>query len=294
MIAKRIVDMIMSCEHIPFETIEERDSKEGFSEAFSDYHNKWERHDFEIDGKDITINGEYIINDSIKGTRKKVAILCHGQTVTRAGIIKYAKVFYDLGYNLVIFDERSFGKTGGKYCTLGYKEHEDIYAVVKYTRKIFGEDCFLGMLGESMGAGSALLSLKYHTPDYVIADCPFADTGLLIADLARNNAGFLGTLSLKRAEKLCDRRYPGYSFNKVKPIEAVSETETPICFMHGAEDKLIDCKHSRMMFEKCKNSRSEIHYYDKTDHARSIYNHTEEYIDIMTAFIKKIEAELFI
>jgi len=291
MIAKMIADMLMDCERIPFEETERRDSAEGFSEAFRDYHEKWERHSFSVDSDDIVISGEYVINPNCPEGETKVVVLCHGQTVTRAGIIKYGKLFYDMGYHLVLFDERSFGETTGRYCTVGFKEHEDIYRVVEYTRTVFGKDCFLGMLGESMGAGSSLWSLKFHTPDFIIADCPFADTGILIDDQAKQVAGFLGTLAVPFAEKKCLKRYPGYSFRYVKPIEAVKGTKVPICFMHGAEDKLINCKHSKMMYELCDNPLSEIHLYENTDHARSIYNFPGLYGERVEAFVKKIEKQ---
>lgn len=288
-IANRIANMLMDCERIPFEVTEKGDSEQGFSESFKDYHEKWERHSFEVPSGDIVINGEYVINPNCPENIKKVIVLCHGQTVTRAGIIKYGKIFYDMGYHLVLFDERSFGKTTGRYCTVGYKEHEDIFHVVEYARSIFGEDCFLGLLGESMGAGSSLWSLEFHTPDFIVADCPFADTGILIRDQARQVAGFLGTLAIPGAERICLKRYPGYSFNYVKPIEAVKGTKVPICFMHGSADMLIDCKHSRMMYDLCDNPLSEIHLFDNTDHARSIYNYPQLYKELLEAFVKKIE-----
>lgn len=291
MIAKKITDMMMNPIRIPFEETEKSDSNEGFGEAFSDYHNKWDRHPFEIQSDDIVINGEYILCPEAASKPSKVVIVCHGQTVTRAGAVKYAKMFYDMGYNIVLFDERYFGKTTGTCCTLGWKEHEDITAVIRYTKTVFGEDCFLGIHGESLGAGSSLLALKYETPDFMIEDCPFADTGMLIGDLAHKYLRLIEKSLIKRVEKLCDKRYPGYSFKNVKPKDAVAGTNVPICFMHGAQDRLIFCKHSKIMYDSCKNPLREIHLFKDTDHARSVFNYPKEYEKIMRDFVKKVERE---
>lgn len=288
-ISDLIFQMVMLPDKIPFEKTEEIDRRRGFDAAFDDYHNKWTKTATQVTAIDgIIIDCEYIVNPGDLGKRKKVAVVCHGQTVTRAGAIKYAKIFYDRGYNIVLFDQRYFGKSGGDYCTLGWMEAEDIKKVIKLARLVFGEDCFLGLHGESMGAGSALRLLDTERPDFVVADCPFADTGLLIDDLARKRALFLAKPAeehmRKRGLKLC-----GYDFRAVQPINSVAKSNVPICFMHGAEDKLINLKHSRMMYEKSKNPLSEIHIFSKTDHALSIVNHKEMYDKYMNDFIGKIE-----
>lgn len=291
MISDLIINMVMLPVRIPFEKSEEIDRGSGFGAAFDDYWNNWQRTPAQVTADDgIIIDCEYVINPDDNGKRKKVAIVCHGQTVTRAGAIKYAKIFYDRGYNLVLFDHRYFGKSGGDYCTLGWKESEDIKKIIALAKEKFGEDCFIGIHGESMGAGSSLRLLDTETPAYVIADCPFADTGLLLDDLAKKKALFLAKAGEENARKrgleMC-----GYDFRAVRPIDSVEKSPVPICFMHGKNDRLINVKHSRMMFEKSKNPLSEIHVFDKTDHAQSIYNYKDEYERIVNEFIDKIEKE---
>lgn len=289
MFARKIANLIMLPPRSPFEETEAEDSRDGFSQAFKDYHELWDRHPFKVKSDDVIINGEYVINPANTGERKKVAVICHGQRVSRAGGVKYAKMFYDLGYNLVLFDERYFGDSTAKYSTLGWREPDDIKQVIKYAREVFGEDCFLGMHGESLGAGSSLRALDTEKPDFVVADCPFADTGLLIDELADKLLGFLGPWTVKRAEKICAKRYPGYSFRNVRPKDSIKGTAVPICFMHGAEDGLINPRHSQMMFDTCKNPLSEIHFFEKTDHARSVFNEPVKYEQLLTAFVKKVE-----
>ena len=41
-------------------------------------------------------------------------IFCHGVTVNKMNSVKYARLFLNRGYNVVIYDHRRHGKTGEK------------------------------------------------------------------------------------------------------------------------------------------------------------------------------------
>ena len=272
--------------------IRARDSERGCPECFDDYDNLWERHEFSLDVYNATISGEYIVNPSGGDRRKKVAVICHGHTVSRYATLKYGKIFYDLGYNLVIFDERYFGRSLSKYCTLGMNESQDIKKIIAFARSVFGQDCFIGLHGESMGAASELLALDTETPDFVIADCPFADTRKLMLYLTRQKAGFLApqVLGFTRARcmRCCD-----YDMKKVNPINSVRRTNVPICFVHGVADDYIPCEHSKMMYRISKNPDCELHLIPRAAHARSITTDRPRYEKMVADFTAKIESKAY-
>ena len=289
MLGKYIANTIMLSWKMDRAYCEKMERERGFNRDFDDYDKVWDRHPFAIESDDATISGEYIINPANTGL-KKVALICHGLSSVRYADLKYATSFYDLGYNLVLFDERYFGKSTGPYCTMGYKESDDVKRIIRYIHEIFGKDCFLALHGESMGAATSLNILDTEKPDLVVADCPFADADLLLKDLAFKHALFLGPLARKKAVRIGLKRY-NYDYRVVKPISSVKSSSVPILFMHGSNDKLIDCKHSKMMYEVCKNPMSEIHLFSGADHAQSIVKDTVNYEKIMKAFIEKVEVE---
>lgn len=292
MIDKMIADTIMLCPRQTREALAKFDIEHGLSRGIECYNNEWNKTPFEVISDDVVIKGEYIINPDSMGSRKKVAIICHGQTAERISDAKYAVFFYDLGYNLVIFDERYHGASTGEYCTLGCKENEDIKKVIAYAKTIFGDDMFWGMHGESMGAASELLLLDTENPDFVIADCPFGDLELLIHDLAWRQAKFLAPIGMKRAVKLGMKRC-GFDYTKVKPVDSVKGSKVPICFMHGDSDQLINHKHSELLYKASCNPLSEIHLFEGADHALSLATHKEIYEKIMKDFVKKIERKQY-
>ena len=259
---------------------------------FTDYDNNWNKVPFELDGVQGKLRGEVIYNDTMpQGERPKVAVICHGHTWNRINSIKYVDIFYAKGYNVVIYDHAYFGLSEGTHTTIGYKESHDLNTVLSYTRKLFGEQAILALHGESMGAATVLLELGLRSDiDFVIADCPFSKT----MDYYRELCSHLHIPSfpiVDLSNVLAKRRY-GYDFTKVNPIDAVKESNTPICFIHGKADKFISPHHSEDMYRVCSNRLCELHLFDGAGHARSHKADKAGYVAVMSAFIDKIEVSL--
>ena len=289
-----IVGISMVCVHIivkaqktPEEKLRKQEIEHGFADALKDYDNKWKRIPFVADTGEIKLSGEYIINETDHLTPKKVVVICHGHIVSRICSLKYAKVYYNKGFNIVLYDERYFGKSEGDYCTLGQKESKDLQTITALARKTFGEDCILALHGESMGAATVLASLDYESPDFVVADCPFASSIRLYEHVLKDNMHLPIKPILPIACMIAEKKY-GYTIKEFNPIEAVRNSDVPICFMHGLDDKLIPCEHSEAMFKVCRNQKSEIHLFKGADHAMSMSSDKERYEKELVGFIEKV------
>ena len=288
MISHYIINMLMQAPKFSKEEVRKWDTDFDITDCFVDYDTVWDRHPFSLQSDDAEIKGEYIINPKDTNDRKNVAIISHGLSARRDACAKYAKLFYDYGYNVVIYDQRYFGISTGPYCTMGLRESGDLKKVISFTKEIFGADMFYALHGESMGAATVLSALDTETPNYVVADCPFADLGRLIDELSFKKAWFLGKPAAKRARKIGIERYD-FDFRAVRPIDKVKETNVPILFMHGKKDSLINCKHSEDMALVCKNPLSRVQIFDGAEHARSYASNRELYKEVMLSFIKDVE-----
>lgn len=261
----------------------------GFSEGIEAYEHAWERRAFSLDCTDAVLSGECIVNPACAGKRARAVIVCHGHTMNRYASLKYAEIFYRAGFHVIVYDERYFGESTGRFCTLGQNEARDLARVIRYARGVFGEDCLIGLHGESMGAATALLVLAYETPDFVVADCPFADSELLFRQWIEKNLHLPPSLLLPVLEFLARTRYH-YIVKDVSPIRAVEASDVPICFMHGREDKLIPCAHSEAMYRKRRNPASELHLFDGADHAQSCRSDRAGYERMMLDFLRRCGA----
>ena len=266
-----------------------REIENGFADCVEAYEKRWAREEFSLQRGGVTLRGELLANPAAGGGRRRVAVICHGQTANRYAALKYADIFYRAGFSVLIYDERYFGRSGGSFCTLGQEESLDLAAILAFVRARFGRDCLIALHGESMGAATALLSLRHTRVDLIAADCPFADSELLFRQWIASRLPVPPGLILPYFEWLARRRF-GYRVRETCPIEAVRAADVPILLLHGRGDRLIPCSHSEALRRACRDERSELHLFPGADHAQSITVARAEYERILLDFLKRCGA----
>jgi len=287
LIASRCLNMILYPEHFDEEDQRKKESDHGFSEDLTAYDTQWDRTPFALRSNGAVLQGEVIRNPRPSEGPQKAAIICHGHTVNRIPCIKYARMFMDLGWNCIIFDERSFGHSTGGYCTLGYKEQWDVCAMMQYARTIFGNDCRIALHGESMGAATVLMLLDKERPDLVVADCPFDDTLEFVKFTLRTSFHLPSFPIIPLSVRMANVKY-GYDMKAASPIHSVKQSNVPILFMHGDADTLIPCDCSDRMYHASGNPNSELHLFSGSEHAHSVIDHPVDYDCILKAFVEKV------
>lgn len=257
---------------------------------YSDYDNIWEKQQFEIDGTQGKLRGEVITNPTASNP-SKVAIVVHGHTQNRMITIKYATIFYNMGYNLVIYDHPYFGLSDGQYTTVGAMEARDLTKIVDFTKQRFGNDCFLALHGESMGAVTVLRLLSLRSDiNLVVADCPYSNAMKFFREKCRQVVPVPSFPIVDFANLISTIKYK-CNFNKIDNVKVVQNTQVPICFIHGTADPLIYYYHSQRLFEAVQNPLSELHLFEGALHARCHLFDAERYTKIINDFVTKIEKQ---
>lgn len=224
----------------------------------------------------------------VEGSRK-VMIIAHGIKWSLFGSFKYVEMFQKRGFNVLLCDHRFHGLSGGKYTSYGYYEKDDLKAWIDYFSTRMGDGVFIGLLGESLGAASALEASKRDPRvKFCIADCAFSDFSSLLR------------IRLKLDFKL--RFYPiidlvsfiiklrhGWSFPEVSPIKGLEKTKTPILFIHGKEDGFIPLQMTLDMFKRKKGNKK-LYLVPRAGHAEAFNIDPKGYEKKVIDFIKEIEA----
>ncbi len=271
-----------------FEEVRKKQSAE-YSVDYSQYDNEWNKDQFEIDGTQGKLRGEVIINPNAT-TPAKVAIVVHGHTQNRMITIKYVKIFYDLGFNVVIYDHPYFGSSDGKYTTVGGLEARDLTLVVDYAKQRFGHDSFVALHGESMGAVTVLRVLELRNDiNLVVADCPYSSAMSFYREKCRQVVKIFPSFPIVDFANLISTVKYKCNFNKIDNVKVVQKTQVPICFIHGTADPLINYYHSKRLYKAVQNPLSELHLIEGALHARSHLHDPQRYTQIVNDFVNKIE-----
>lgn len=241
-----------------------------------------------FDGYELHV--EYVPNENAPDT-KRFVIISHGYTSTRYGALKYLNKWMELGYNCVIYDDRHHGMNKKGFfnpCTLGIKEAKDLITVIDDTYARYGEDIYLGLHGESMGAALQITALKYKPKvHFIFNDCGFAElTNVLkvgICDIFHLPEWFIYP-----ASAVCVLLYR-WNFVKNRPIDSLKDNTVPICFIHGEDDDFIKCVNSKQMAE-ANPAYTELYLFPGAKHAESMYSDEERYLEIMKNFLAKVYA----
>ncbi len=289
LLAEHCLRLTVKPQRFSAEQMRALDLQNGFGDCIEAYERHWPREPVTFERGGVTLRGELIENPAERGARRKLAVICHGQTANRYSALKYADIFYRAGFSVLIYDERYFGASGGSCCTLGQEEAKDLALILARMHERFGEDCLIALHGESMGAATALLALRCAKPDLIVADCPFADCELLFRQWLADRLPIPPVLILPLFEAIARRRF-GFLVRENRPIDAVRQAEVPICLMHGRSDTLIPCSHSEALRRACRDPRSELHLFAGADHAQSIVTDRARYEALVLDFLRRCGA----
>ena len=215
----------------------------------------------------------------------RYVLISHGFTDNRYGSLKYAPIYLDNGFNVIIYDLRGHGMNKKAITTFTVREREDLYTMILDSRRRYPDMKVFGLHGESMGAGTTVAVLEKKPPvDFAVADCGFTDM-LPVFEVAIRSYHL--PVFMVKVASVCAKVIYGVSFSQMRPIESLRENQVPMLFMHGACDELVAPEHSRQM-SKATQGYSEVHLIPKAGHADSVFTDPEMYRIILTDFLRKV------
>ncbi|NCA66475.1 MAG: alpha/beta hydrolase [Clostridia bacterium] len=227
--------------------------------------------------------GELVINDT---PSDKFVVIVHGYRFNYIGSLKYGKMFLDLGYNVLWYDNCNCGKSKGKIVTMGKRESKDLAKIIEYLRSRFNNSK-IGIHGESMGA---TLSMMYGATDsnlsFIIEDCGYSDLKQeLTHQLKKLKIPVIIILPIARLfiYLICRLK-----LNEVSPITLLKQdnalAKIPMLFIHGAEDNFTPTSMCYDLFD-AKRGEKYICICDKANHAESFLLDRLKYINTVKAFL---------
>jgi fermentation-respiration switch protein FrsA (DUF1100 family) len=152
----------------------------------------------------------------------------------------------EMGYQLLLVDERAHQGSEGKYITYGVKERRDVLSWADEMAARLGPAHPLYLQGISMGAATVLMASALPLPDCVrgiIADCPFTEPKAIIRHVAAGMRipGWISVPLAASAAAIFGR----FRLGGASALEAVRGAKLPILLIHGEDDHFVPCDMSR-------------------------------------------------
>ncbi len=231
--------------------------------------------------------GTYLKNPKAS---KDTIILVHGIGGSRWSMLKYADMYLDRGFNVLIYDTRNHGDSGGSNVTYGFYEKYDLDRWVSwlYTKNKGG---IIGVHGESMGAATALLHSQLNESkkrvSFYISDCSYSDLNQFLSLRLKEDYKINSRLAAKAlmfyADKVNKLRNEFY-FEEASPLNVIKDVSTPVLFIHGDEDTYVPTTMTEALYE-AKTSAKELYIAKNSAHAQSYINNQEEYKEKIYNFL---------
>lgn len=222
------------------------------------------------------------------GDSKKTVIICHGFSFSLYGSVKYMNIFLKRGYNVLIYDHRYHGKSGGKICSMGFYEKYDLKTMVDYVIKRKGEDSIIGTHGESMGGATVLLHGAIDERiSFIIADCPFSSVFNQFKYRLKIEYK-LPSFPILYFSSLVTKFRINAFYKDISPIKVIDKIKTPILFIHGDSDTYVPSSNTIEMYNKKEGPKS-IYLAKDGEHAKSYYVDKEKYENVIDEFLKEFK-----
>ena len=230
------------------------------------------------------IRGLFIPN----GNSKKCIIICHGITANLNYSVKYIKPFYSRGYSVFIYDHRNHGLSGGDYTTMGYCEKYDLKTCVDFIFNKLGADTTLGVLGESMGAGTVLQYCAIdNRASFCIEDCGYSDVFDLFKYRLKEDYKINFPPLMYMANLMMKIKY-GWTFKAASPIKYIKDIEIPILFIHGDKDDYVPTYMVYDLYNSKSKGFKDIYVAKNAKHAEAFLIDPVKYDEIIDNFLKNL------
>ncbi|QVK17628.1 alpha/beta hydrolase [Mycoplasmatota bacterium] len=250
-----------------------------------DFYNKFEKEEIWFKTEDgLNQRGIYIKNDS---NSNKTIIIVHGITVSITTSIKYMRMFYDRGFNVLMYDQRRHGMSEGKYSTFGFYEKQDLDLWVNWVVDKNGADSIIGLHGESMGAATVLqyAGINKHV-DFIIADCGFSNM-IELMKYQIKKATKLPSFPILNRVTLKAKVRAKFRFKDISPIDVIKDSDLPILFIHGDKDTFVPTFMSEDMYN-AKKGKKKLYIAKGAAHALSLETDKVQYEKIVNEFLDDV------
>jgi pimeloyl-ACP methyl ester carboxylesterase len=243
-------------------------------------------------------NISFITTDSIKlrgwfiGSQNSLTaptiIIAHGLGASKSDFINLSGFLSSNGFNVLLFDFRAHGESGGKSCSLGLKEQMDITAALDYiiSRKNL-KNKNIGLYGFSLGGSAGILTAsKDLRIKAIVADTPFSRLYTISADVFKRTYHLPSFPFMQLANVFYRLSFGGW-IGQVAPADVIHLiSPRPILLITSDIDQMTPIYHARELIRKAGEPK-ELWVIEGATHGGTISMDAERYNQKLFNFFSK-------
>ena len=243
-------------------------------------------------------NISFITTDSIKlrgwfiGSQNSLTaptiIIAHGLGASKSDFINLSGFLSSNGFNVLLFDFRAHGESGGKSCSLGLKEQMDITAALDYiiSRKNL-KNKNIGLYGFSLGGSAGILTAsKDLRIKAIVADTPFSRLYTISADVIKRTYHLPSFPFMQLANVFYRLSFGGW-IGQVAPADVIHLiSPRPILLISSDIDEMTPLYHAEELLANAKEPK-ELWIIEGASHGGTISINTEKYNQKLLSFFNK-------
>jgi alpha-beta hydrolase superfamily lysophospholipase len=194
-------------------------------------------------------------------------IMLHGVGSCKEVYLPYVAALAQRGFNLMVWDQRAHGKSGGPYLTYGYREWQDVARAVDWL-EAKNPGLPTGIYGNSMGGAVALQSLAREPRlQFALIESTFTDLREVTNAYGRRMSGFPLPYWVTDVVLFFAGRIADFNPREVRPIDAARSVRQPIQLIHGDADANINVSHAQRLIEAIGSEDKNLYLVPGGDHA---------------------------
>ncbi len=218
----------------------------------------------------------------------KTAILAHGYSSQGTYMGSYAKIYYDMGYNVLLPDDRGHGNSEGNFIGFGWADRKDYLKWIDFIINKVGRESQIVLHGVSMGGATVLMTGGELLPAAVkaiVSDCSYTSVQAEL-EYQLKRLYNIPAFPILDSTSLLSKIRAGYSFKEASALEQVKKSKTPTLFIHGDADKFVPFGMVYELYEAC-TSEKDIYIVPGAGHGTSFDTDTAGYRNKVTEFVGK-------
>lgn len=236
----------------------------------------------------LKLHGLWVPAENARGT----VLFAHGYRSTMLVDFGLAfELYHKLGMNLLIPEQRSHGKSQGRFITFGVKESRDMKRWLQFHNEELSRKPVL-LSGISMGASTMMYLADEELPPNVkgiVADCGFTSPREILKHVFQSVIRLPAVPTLF-VTNILTRMFAGFGLSEKDTRVTLKKNKLPIIMVHGMDDDFVPCFMTQEGYSACTGPK-QLLLVDGAEHGVSFLVEQERYTAMISEFLDKYMKE---